>query len=160
MSRFLVRAFLVVGYFPQEIYSMIALRIFIAMVWTAVGAAEQNSPLDGLWTTIPKIILPLHDALRIGGSSVTCEDGGTSNMTKIDCHYSDPAAVTVDAFLNVLVAYKDDENMIGSFIQISNDCDWVSAAPGAYWTAASEFAPPFTPECSVIKFTNGEVSER
>ena len=128
--------------------------IFICLLFSPAFAN-----LSGLWTSIPNGKDPLHDALRVDSTTVTCEDGGYLNLTSLDCSFT-TATIILDSEGGVTFEDKSENSLStsskqGSYKSKSEDCDWVSKAPGAYW--AGGFPPPFTPQCERIEWDDGTV---
>ena len=138
---------------------------------STASAADLAGDLTGLWTSIPtpasgapkaKGMPGRHDALRVDGSAhaVVCEHGGYRNMSVLPCPWA-RAALTLGPNGSVVLATAAPGGITwsGSYqARNATACGWTLAPPGAYWTAASKYEPPFpVVDCSVITFpSNGE----
>ena len=150
---------------------MALFSIALLLSSTAAAAADLSGDLTGLWTSIPapasgapkaKGMPGRHDALRVDGSAhaVTCEHGGYRNMSVLPCPWA-RAALTLGPNGSVVLATAAPGGITwsGSYqARNATACGWTLAPPGAYWTAASKYEPPFpVVDCSVITFpSNGE----
>jgi len=87
-----------------------------------------------------------------------CEHGGFYNLTELACTFSS-GSVDSDGDSVTFSLVDDDSEVIktGKFDDNSQNCSWVSQAPGTFWASGGAFPPPFTPECSTITFEDGTI---
>ena len=150
---------------------------------TAADVVPSATAITGLWTTLPanSSSSARHDALRVsaaasaedreegrpmGGSMdgsmvVSCEHGGSRGMKPLKCPWAEAKiSSSSPASGQAIVTVTPPAPLPvrrGVLFATSSNCSWTSAPPGAFWSGASNYPPPFTPSCSRIEFDDGEV---
>lgn len=110
------------------------------------------SSLAGLWTTVPAVSVPLHDALRVSNETVTCEHGGYSNLSILSCPWK-AGAIRLSPEGHVYLNLESGQ-VEGELNLNSGNCSWTDGPPGHYWTGASKYPPKYEIRCDEIRFSD------